>query len=234
MDLEITRVTVAPLWRMLAENWHSALHWCSREAVRETCIPTNSIVSAESSYMVCCAIICVCMHACMQKTFRAVKWQQRAKHTPGHSVSPAESLCMLSCAVPETLLRLTLAEPSTVLGTQEKALLPATLKSTTPSEGPSSCTSDAEITLAVKVTCRQRDPLSEVLQHSLKHPGGGATARHAEKDHATRGAQQLCVSRQVTFGCESDLRASIVLSTIQVRQVHGTSPQMHAALKSDP
>lgn len=96
------------------------------------------------------------MHACMRKTFCALIWQQRAKHTPGHSVSPAESLCMLSCAVPETLLRLTLAEPSTVLGTQEKALLPATLKSTTPSEGPSSCASDAEITLAVKVTCGQR------------------------------------------------------------------------------
>ena len=73
---------------------------------------------------------------------------------------------MLSCAVPETLLRLTLAEPSTVLGTQEKALLPATLKSTTPSEGPSSCTSDAEITLAVKVTCRQRSPFRSAAAQS--------------------------------------------------------------------
>jgi hypothetical protein len=63
---------------------------------------------------------------------------------------------MLSCAVLETLLRLTLAEPSMVLGTHERALLPATLKSTTPSEGPRSCPSDVGITLAVKVTCSHR------------------------------------------------------------------------------
>ena len=73
---------------------------------------------------------------------------------PGSSVTPLECFNTVSWAVPATaLLRATSAEPRMVLGKCERAVLPDTLNSITPSEGPSSTESVAGTTLAVKVAC---------------------------------------------------------------------------------
>lgn len=66
---------------------------------------------------------------------------------------------MVRLAVPDTAARLTFAEPRTVLCTKEKALLPETLNRTMPLEGPRSCASDAEMTVAVNVTCSHLNKL---------------------------------------------------------------------------
>ena len=71
---------------------------------------------------------------------------------PGSSVNPAEFLCMVRLAVPDTSGRVTFPKPSFVSCTKEKALLPDRVNSTTPLEGPRSCVGDAEMTVAENVT----------------------------------------------------------------------------------
>lgn len=123
------------------------------------------------------------------------------------------------------LLRPTCAVPSTVLGTKENALLPATLKSTAPSEGPSSTASEAEMMAAENLTCRATSAhqhcvvvSSQVLQcKRIDWTGAGqvtaAVAAAAAGQLQFRGL--LCILMKVGFPAKIPLQVSLHQLTIK-------------------